>query len=176
MEESENNVVFYKLLFGDELYHIDENKTYSDIDMLQNHNVSESEAAYHNDQSHFEGITSKTLIMFNYPESSDMPPGDKVLLGQVLKAVGLSFETVSRLNVVRLPQNTSWDNIAAQSGADYVIAFGVSKKYMPIGIDEGQIYNIDHKRVLYAATLTELIENNLRKKMLWQGLKEIYGI
>jgi hypothetical protein len=176
MKKSEEDATFYKLLFKDELYYIAEKKPYSAGISGPGNSVSEDVVTYHPSQSYFEGITSKTLIMFNYPDSSQMPAGDKVLLGQVLKAVGLSFDTVSRLNTINLPKNVSWEEIAEQSAADFVICFGVEKKYMPTNIGEGQIYNINGKRALCTTTLNELILNSSSKKLLWQGLKEIYGI
>ena len=176
MRKSEDSLSFYKLFFNEELYNLNEKKPYALTENKNQNILSESKSSYNAIQEFFEGITAQTLIMFNYPSGAQMPAGDKVLLGQVLKAVGLDFESVSRLNTSKLPQNIKWEDIAENSQSDFVICLGVDKKYMPDHIGEGQIYNINGKRALCAASLSELILNNSKKKLLWQGLKEIYGI
>jgi hypothetical protein len=176
MEKTDTSASFFKLFYNEEIYKVAEEKNYRhDTSPIENL-VSENEVRYNALIDSFEGETSRTLILFSYPEGNEFPGKDKIFLGQVLSAVGLSFNIVSRLNTLSLPSNIKWGDIAAKSNAEYVICFGIDEKYMPAGIQEGQIYNIDNKRVLCTASLAELTSNNLRKKLLWQGLKEIYGL
>jgi len=177
MEKTEPSFGFYERFFNEGLYLIKgKGKPYVSAPNA-GHAVSETFVPYPDENnSHFEEITSGTLLMFRYPGTDEMPAGDKAFLVQILKAVGLGFQAVSRINTPGLGSGTDWEAIAARSSSDFVIAFGVDKAFLPHGIEEGQIYNINGKRVLAAASLPELIANSLRKKLLWQGLKEIYGI
>jgi DNA polymerase III psi subunit len=176
MEKTEHSSAFFKSFFNEGIYKIPEKKKYGQNPSTQGNLVSEDKAEYNLSIDSFEGKTSNTLILFGYPAASGMPEKDKVFLNQVLGAVGLAFENVSRLNIENLAGGIQWADIAAGTAADFVIGFGVDPEYLPTGIQEGQIYNIDGKRVLCSASLPELISNNMRKKLLWQGLKEIYGI
>jgi DNA polymerase III psi subunit len=176
MEKTGYSSAFFKSFFNEGIYKLPEKKNYGQIPSAQDNLVSENKAGYNLSIDSFEGKTSNTLILFGYPASSGMPEKDKVFLNQVLGAVGLSFENVTRLNIETLSGGVQWADIAAGTAADFVIGFGVDSEYLPSGIQEGQIYNIDGKRVLSSASLPELISNNMRKKLLWQGLKEIYGL
>jgi len=170
------DITFLNALFTDEVYRIGGKKYTQKLTSKQINGVSEESVAYQkNVDLVFSGIQSATLLVFSYIGDDAIPVADKTLLDQVLKAAGLSFENLSRLYLGG-QQNVSWTDIAAQSAADFVIAFGIDQNYLPDGIAEGEIYNINNKRVLCNASLAELSTNSAKKKMLWQGLKEIYGL
>ena len=175
-EKINNPAAFFNLLFGDELYRIGSKKTYGNTEKASIDSVSEPKPNYSSLAELFEGGAAQTLLLFNYPSSDAIPPEDQSFLNQVLQAIGLSFDKVSSLNTAKLPDDINWEAIAAQSGSDFVISFGAGKQFLPSGIEEGQIYNINNKRVLCSTALGELTANINRKKILWQCLKEIYRI
>jgi hypothetical protein len=120
MEKTQNTVSFYKLFFNEELYHIGEKKSYASAEVMPKHEVSEEGSHYVSGS-----ITSKTLIMF----SGDIPGPDKIFLDQILKAVGLGYDKVSRLNTNQLEENMTWEKIAASSTCEYIIAFGTDLQH-----------------------------------------------
>ena len=176
MEIIENPATFYKLLFNEELYTIKEPKKYPDTRPVPQNIVSETEDGYVSAGLNFEGPATHTLILLHYAATTDIPEAEKLFLDQVLRAAGMGFNAVSRLNTAGLDNSVGWETIAAQNTADYVISFGVPARLMPGGIEEGQIYNINGKRALCSGPLKDIAANNMRKKLLWQGMKEIYGI
>jgi DNA polymerase III psi subunit len=176
MEQKESSPAFFRLFFNEGIYRVPETKKYDPAINSNPEILSEKGSDYGTFIHFFEGKTAKTLLLFNYEGSEGIPAQDKIFLEQILRAAGLDFDSVSRLNTAALKGKFSWEDIALNSAADFIIAFGVAAQYMPSGIGEGQIYNIDDKRILYAAALNDLSANNLRKKLLWQGMKEIYGL
>ena len=172
----EPDITFLNALFTDEVYRIGQKKYASKTAQQATNQVNEEVVAYQrNIDLVFSGMQSATLLVFNYIGDDAIPETDKTFLDQVLKAAGLSFDNLSRLYLGD-KQNISWTDIAAQSASDFVIAFGIHQNHLPDGIAEGEIYNINNKRVLCNASLAELSTNSAKKKMLWQGLKEIYGL
>ncbi len=171
----EPDISFLNALFTDEVYRIRQKK-YGLKSSDDANRISEEAIAYQkNADLVFSGIQSSTLLVFNYIGDDAIPEADKVFLDQVLKAAGLSFDNLSRLHLGG-QQNVNWADIAAQSASDFVIAFGVDRNYLPHGISEGEIYNINSKRVLCNTSLTKISADSAKKKLLWQGLKEIYGL
>ena len=176
-ENFDRDISFFDSSFTDQVYRIRPNKYNSKVSSNTSGGVREETLEYNYTQNlQFSGITSPTLLLFNYPNEDAIPLEDKAFLDQVLKAAGLAFENLSRLYLGHPPLNISWKEIAAQSASDFVIAFGVDQAYLPDGIGEGRIYNINNKRVLCSSSLSELSTNSSKKKLLWQGLKEIYGL
>jgi hypothetical protein len=172
----EADISFLNALFTDEVYMIGQKKYASKASTNPVNRVSEEAIPYQkNIDLVFSGTQSQTLLAFNFIGDDAIPDADKLFLDQVLKAAGLSFDNLSRL-YLGSHQNGNWTDIAAQSASDFVIAFGIPQNYLPEAISEGEIYNINNKRVLCNASLAELSTNGNKKKMLWQGLKEIYGL
>ena len=176
-ENFDRDISFFDSLFTDQVYRIRPKKYDPKVSSNISGGVKEETVEYnYTPDLQFSGITSPTLLLFNYPNEDTIPLEDKLFLDQVLKAAGLAFENLSCLYLGGRARDISWKEIAAQSASDFVIAFGVDKACLPDGIGEGQIYNINNKRVLCSLSLSELSTNSSKKKLLWQGLKEIYGL
>ncbi len=173
---SNHDILFFKELFSDQVYRIGEKKYPSNHDSKQGNVVHEETADYQSLPIKFNGITSSTLILFNYPGEDSLSSTDKVFLDQVLKAAGQNFENLSWLNTSSLPRETNWTAIAKQSPSENVIAFGVDTRYLPDKIADGWINHSNGKKVICASSLTEISNDPGKKKLLWQGLKEIYGL
>src|SRR6185437_2078270 len=131
MTVSSDNIPFFKLLFEEGVYRARKNKYTTGDAIVPVKSVHEESVSYTPKAIRFSGITSKTLLLFNYPDESSIPLEDNLFLSQVLKAAGLSFENVSRLYLGSPRQNISWTDIAAQSGSDFVIAFGIDQACLP---------------------------------------------
>jgi hypothetical protein len=168
--DSQEDPRFYAVFYNEELYDLPEPSASADV---PGNSIPGDSAGFFP----FSGdVNAKTLVMFSYPETGDITPADKQFLSQVLMAVQLGFEKVCRLNTAELNPDIRWEDIASATGADMMIAFGVGEQLLPEGIKEGEIYTVRNKRVLCASGLPELSANNNRKKMLWNGLKELYGL
>ena len=172
----EPDITFLNALFADEVYSIGQKKYALKTTQGATNQVKEEIVPYQKTVDLvFSGMQSSTLLVFNYIGDDAIPEADKVFLDQVLKAAGLSFDNLSRLYLGG-QQTVRWSDIAAQSASDFVIAFGVHQNHLPDGIAEGEIYNINNKRVLCNPSLAEISTDSNKKKLLWQGLKEIYGL
>ena len=138
--------------------------------------VKEQEAEYITSTIDFQGIASATLILMHYPGQNEIPEADKVFLDQVLKAAGQNFDNLAWLNTAGLTKEINWTAIAKQSPSENVIAFGVDTRYLPDRIADGWVNHANGKKVICASSLAEISNDPAKKKLLWQGLKEIYGL
>jgi hypothetical protein len=173
---SNPDILFFNELFNDQVYRIREKKYAPERQAKAVNMVKEETADYLSLPIDFKGITSDTLILFNYPGAEAIPAGDKSFLDQVLKAAGRQFENLSWLNTASLDERTRWVDIAKQSPSECVIAFGVDTRYLPDRIADGWVNKISGKKAICASALAEISNDSGKKKLLWQGLKEIYGL
>jgi len=173
---SNPDVLFLNELFSDQVYSIREKKYAPEKQAKTLNVVQEETAGYQSLPIEFKGITSDSLILFNYQGSEAIPAGDKAFLDQVLKAAGRQFENLAWLNTAGLDEHSRWADIAKQSPCECVIAFGVDTRYLPDQIADGWVNKVNGKKVICASALADISNDPGKKKLLWQGLKEIYGL
>ncbi|MGZ5243282.1 MAG: hypothetical protein ACXWDO_04410 [Bacteroidia bacterium] len=118
---------------------------------------------------------AKTLLLFNYANTERIPESDKIFINQVLNAVKLSLENVAWLNIAK-QINFSWEALNAQPQIEKIIAFGIDETLYPELITEGQIHIYNNQKILRAGKLADISMNKSQKILLWDGLKQLYGL
>ena len=117
---------------------------------------------------------AKSLLLFNYPQPA-IPEADKNFLNQVLKAVNLSLETVCWLNA-GTEKDFNWDFLQDEPQVENIITFGFEDEMLPEKLEEGKIHIYHAKKMLRAGKLADIALNKNQKKLLWDGLKNMFNL
>jgi hypothetical protein len=118
-------------------------------------------------------ITSETLLLFAEPGNGYPKGTNKVLLDNILKAIGLNVDSVSWINTANYPGAT-WREFTLASNAAKIIVFGLPPEQSPGNTLPGQIYSFNGRRCIATLSLGALNTDTKAKKQFWGLLKELY--
>ncbi len=170
---AEDKWLFYKAFINEHLYLVNEPEGSPAYPAAKNEEITEE--PIHELLSLTGNKRAETLLLFNYGKAATIPENDKIFVNQVLKAVNLNFDEVAWLNVAHDP-GFSWEALLEVCRAKNIIAFGLEEFMLPAKIAEGEIHIYNSRKILCAGQLSEISMNKSQKKLLWDGLKQLYGI
>ncbi len=135
--------------------------------------VSSASTATERAINYYGNFQKRILILVNYFNQKDLIPKDRLVLGQILKAIGLSFEDVAVINVQKAQM--SWESLQKAFGFSKVMAFGVDKAFFPVTIQYNEIARTENDLpVMLAPSIEEIASDKKLKKQLWQNLKTLF--
>ncbi|MDQ3073493.1 MAG: hypothetical protein M3Q97_09565, partial [Bacteroidota bacterium] len=118
---------------------------------------------------------SQTLIVVNYPGADSIPAKDRPFLKNILLAARIKLDHAAWVNEAAGSALT-WEMLSSASNADFILTFGVTENALPAGMNYGEIYTVDNKRVVRSHSLATIETDQNKKKILWTALREIYGL
>lgn len=173
LDTDEEKSSFYKGFYNEGLYVV--NEPDMPIGKLADKPAAEMAGPEHKLLSLSGNKMANTLLLFNYPQTSGVPDSDKVFVSQVLSAINLNFENIAWLNIAQV-KDFNLELLKNHATIQQVVAFGIDESLYPEKTEEGQIHITNHQKILKAGKLADISMNKSQKKLLWDGLKQLFGL
>jgi hypothetical protein len=126
--------------------------------------------------SPFNGLKRpETLLLFNYQEGQDIPEADRQFVTKVLEAANQQFAEAEKLNI-NAAGIAAWEDIVKHSDAACILAFGIPAQLLPEGLERGKLLMSEDRKILSMESLGIVAANISLKKLLWEGLKQMYQV
>jgi hypothetical protein len=116
------------------------------------------------------------LILVNQPSSSSLIPKERLVLENILQAVGLSFSDVAVINI-RQEEGLTSQRILEEYKPKQIIGFGLPEAFLP---DQPAPYQLatltDGTMVLVGDQLSMIAADKNLKIQLWKSLKHLFSL
>lgn len=128
-----------------------------------------------NQQLIFGKNLKQLLVLVEDPAHPVMERNDGLLLKDILKAVGYSFDDVAIVNIAHCREEGDWQQIC-EIPCQRMFSFGVSHPNLPFstGLSPYQLETKGEKKLLLTDTLAVLRSDRAQKITLWNLLKQIF--
>lgn len=115
------------------------------------------------------------LVLVQDPAHRVMERADGLLLKDILKAVGYTFEDVAIVNIANCKQEQDWQTVN-QLSYTHLFSFGVNHPKLPAttALEPYKLENSGDKKFLLTDSLAVLRAERGRKISLWNLLKQIF--
>lgn len=114
------------------------------------------------------------LILVTYEANTTLIPKDRLVLNNILQAVGLTFSDVAVVNV-SWQTGLTYLNIRHSYPPRQVIGFGLPEAWLPGQPSPYTLANLSGgESILIADALADIACDKKRKKSLWQGLQALF--
>jgi hypothetical protein len=116
---------------------------------------------------------SDTVLIFDFPAGTDIPPRDKIFLDNILKAVNLSLTQVAWGTTATIG---SVDELLNNGRYKKILFFSSKASFLPSGTTTGTLFPHKDSTILPAWPLTLIATDVEKKKKLWTALKALFGL
>jgi hypothetical protein len=117
----------------------------------------------------------RTLLLFNYQDGKDIPEADRQFVTKVLEAANQQFADAEKLNI-NVAGIATWEDVVKHSDAACILAFGIPAQMLPEGLERGKLLMSENRKILSMESLVIIAANISLKKLLWEGLKQMYQV
>lgn len=116
------------------------------------------------------------LVLVDYPTPTPLVPKDRLILQNILKALGLGFSDVAVVNI-RNPPNLTYQQITSKYPPASLIGFGLPKDLLPTNPNHYQPDTLSNgEGILLADPLADIAVEKQLKKQLWHGLQKLFNL